>query len=172
LEEIGRGNYENLIEIVHEDEIGKVLQDLMDLQSKLKRDFGEVRKVANEMLRIKIELDKASTGAMIVDAERSIIYMNRSVLKILKGAEADIREHLPAFRADLFHRDPAHQALRLGKRHRVVTANPVINDTGERLGSVAGWLDRSAEIEVEKEVDSLCSCGAGRGFQPPPVGTR
>jgi methyl-accepting chemotaxis protein len=184
-EEIGKGNYENSIKIVHEDEIGKVLHDLMDMQSKLKRDVGEARRVANEMLRIKIALDNASTGVMIVDAERSIIYMNRSVQKILKDAEADIREHLPSFRADalmgasidLFHRDPAHQAhllgtlqaphsaaLRLGKRHMIVTANPVINDAGERLGSVAEWLDRSAEVEVENEVDGLVQAALAGDF--------
>jgi methyl-accepting chemotaxis protein len=174
--EIGKGNYENKIEIAHEDEIGKVLHDLMDMQSKLKLDVGQTRKVANEMLRIKIALDNVSTGVMIADAARNIIYMNRSVGRILKEAEADIRVQLPTFRADalmgasidLFHREPALQAkllatttsshsapLRLGKRHMVVTANPVINDEGERLGAVAEWLDRTVEVEVENEVDRL-----------------
>jgi methyl-accepting chemotaxis protein len=72
--EIGKGNYENKIEIVHEDEIGKVLHDLMHMQGKLKLDVGEARKVANEMLRIKIALDNVSTGVMIADASRNIIY--------------------------------------------------------------------------------------------------
>jgi methyl-accepting chemotaxis protein len=37
----------------------------------------------------------------------------------------------------------------------VVTANPVINERGIRLGSVAEWRDRTEEVRVEQEVDEL-----------------
>lgn len=175
-DEIGKGNYDNQINITHEDEIGKVMHDLVDMQAKLKEDVGAAKRTANEMLRIKIALDNVSTGVMIADAERNIIYMNKSVLQILQGAEDDIRSVLPDFSTDrlmgtnidVFHKDPAVQAkllaslgashtaaLRLGRRHMVVTANPVINPEGERLGSVAEWKDRTAEVEVEDEVDAL-----------------
>lgn len=184
-EEIGKGNYENRIEIVHEDEIGKLMRDLNAMQDKLKLDVGETRRTANEMLRIKIALDNVSTGVMIADAERKIIYLNRSVLRILKDAEQDIRLHLPSFSVDalmgssidLFHKDPGLQAtllskltaahsasLNLGSRHLVITANPVINDEGERLGSVAEWLDRTAEVGVEKEVDGLVRAALAGDF--------
>lgn len=173
---IGHGNYDNQIVVTHEDEIGKVKHDLADMQSKLKKDVGEAKRAANEMLRIKIALDNVSTGVMIADAGRNIIYMNKSVQQILQGAESEIRKVLPEFKVDqlmgknidIFHKNPSVQAnllaslkaphtaaLQLGSRHMTVTANPVLNSEGERLGSVAEWRDRTAEVEVEEEVHAL-----------------
>jgi methyl-accepting chemotaxis protein len=134
------------------------------------------RQLAEENLRVKIALDNVSTGVMIADNERNIIYTNKAVVNVLTSAEADIRKQLPNFSAsrlvgtniDVFHKDPSHQArllstftssytanLVISGRSLRVTANPVINDKGERLGAVAEWLDRTAEVAVEQEVSSL-----------------
>jgi methyl-accepting chemotaxis protein len=43
-----------------------------------------------------------------------------------------------------------------------VSASPVINDKGERLGAVAEWLDRTDEVRIEKEVADMVD-GALRG---------
>lgn len=173
---IAQGNYNNTIDIEHQDEIGKVMEALKSMQSKLGFDMAENKRVADESLRIKIGLDNVSTGVMIADNARNIIYVNKSVVEILGKAEADIRKQLPDFTAanlvgtniDIFHANPAHQAqllsafnknytarMNLGGHSMVVSANPVINDQGQRLGAVAEWLDRTAEVAVEQEVASL-----------------
>jgi methyl-accepting chemotaxis protein len=134
------------------------------------------KRVADEMARVKIALDNVSTGVMIANTDREIIYVNGSVTRILKEAESEIRKVLPNFNADKligvnidsFHKNPKHQAdmlatlnttysarLNIGNRHMVVTANPVINDKNERLGSVAEWQDRTSEVRVEEEVASI-----------------
>ena len=131
------------------------------------------RQLAEENLRVRIALDNVSTGVMISDNERNIIYVNKAVVKTLAGAEADIRKQLPNFSAstlvgtniDGFHKDPSHQArmlstftnpytanLVVGGRNLRVTANPVINAQGERLGAVAEWIDRTSEVAVENEI--------------------
>ncbi len=132
--------------------------------------------LAAENLRVRIALDNVSTGVMIADNERNIIYTNKAVVNVLSGAEADIRKQLPNFSAsrligtniDTFHKDPSHQArllssfttpyvanLVVGGRSLRVTANPVLNDKGERLGAVAEWLDRTAEVAAENEIEQL-----------------
>jgi methyl-accepting chemotaxis protein len=76
---------------------------------------------------------------------------------------------------DSFHKNPAHQAkllaeftstytanLEIGGRHLRVTASPVINERNERLGAVAEWLDRTAEVMVEREVAGIVQ-GAQQG---------
>jgi methyl-accepting chemotaxis protein len=173
---VGQGHYDNPITIHHEDEIGKVLQNLGSMQQKLKHDVGEAHRVADEMLRIKMALDNVSTGVMIADARRHIIYVNRSAERILTSAQDDIRRDMPGFDArrllgasiDQFHRNPAHQAaladqlvathtasMSIGGHAMVIVANPVINEQGKRLGVVVEWTDRSAEVKVEQEVDAL-----------------
>ncbi|BAO28702.1 methyl-accepting chemotaxis protein [Sulfuritalea hydrogenivorans] len=180
---IGQGMYSNFVDITKNDETGKFLQNLEVMQIKLGFDVSEAKRIADENLRIKIALDNVSTGVMIADNERSIIYANKSVQKILKGAESAIRQQLPQFDADRmvgvnidsFHKNPAHQAnllatftstyvanLEIGGRYLRVSASPVMNARNERLGAVAEWLDRTPEVLVEKEVAGIVE-GALRG---------
>jgi methyl-accepting chemotaxis protein len=180
---ITQGNYSNVIDITRDDEMGKLNQALQSMQTRMGFEVAETKRQADEMTRIKIALDNVSTGVMIADPSRTIIYTNKSVQTILKTAEADIKQQLPNFDADrlvgtnidTFHKNPAHQAkllseftgqhaanLVIGTRHLTVTANPVFNDKGERLGAVAEWQDRTAEVAVEQEVESIIN-GAAKG---------
>ncbi len=180
---IAQGDYTSQIDIARDDEAGKVLQGLESMQTRLGFDVAEAKRQADETLRIKIALDNVSTGVMIANTERTIIYANQSVKRILKGAESEIKKQLPNFDADnmvgvnidTFHKNPAHQAkllaeftstytanLEIGSRHLRVTASPVINEQGARLGAVAEWLDRTAEVAVEREVESII-VGASEG---------
>jgi methyl-accepting chemotaxis protein len=180
---ITQGVYSNVIDVTRDDEMGKLNQALQSMQTRMGFEVAETKRQADEMTRIKIALDNVSTGVMIADPGRTIIYTNKSVQAILKTAEADIKQQLPNFDAgklvgtniDSFHKNPAHQArllseftsqhtakLVIGSRHMQVTANPVFNDKGERLGAVAEWLDRTAEVAVEQEVESIIN-GAAEG---------
>jgi HAMP domain-containing protein len=161
-----QGNYSNVIDIARNDEIGRAMQGLQVLQTRMGFEVAETKRQADETLRIKIALDNVSTGVMIANSERNIIYANHSVKRILKGAESAIRQQLPNFDAehmlgvniDTFHKNPAHQAkllstftntyvanLEIGGRYLRVSASPVINERNERLGAVAEWLDRTGE---------------------------
>ena len=43
----------------------------------------------------------------------------------------------------------------LGNRSYRITAGPVLDSAGNRIGTVAEWLDRTTEVAVEKEVHSI-----------------
>ncbi len=180
---IAQGEYGNAIDIARNDEMGRLNQALQAMQTRMGFEMVESKRIADEMTRIKIALDNVSTGVMIADPGRNIIYANRSVRAILKKAEADIRRRVPDFDADAliganidaFHKNPAHQAKLLGElrerhsadivigaRRMTVTANPVFNEQGERLGSVAEWLDRTDEAAVEREIEAIVH-GAAEG---------
>ncbi|TCS72240.1 methyl-accepting chemotaxis sensory transducer with Pas/Pac sensor [Sulfuritortus calidifontis] len=168
-----------------DNEVGHALSALKALHIRVGFDLAETKRVAEEALRIKIGLDNVSTGVMIADTERKIIYVNKSVVDILSRAEDDIKKQLPNFSAktlvgtniDVFHKNPAHQAqllanlngthsaaLTIGPRSMVVRASPVINERGQRLGAVAEWTDRTAEVAVEKEVAELVNAAAAGDF--------
>ncbi|TRW90660.1 methyl-accepting chemotaxis protein [Candidatus Methylobacter oryzae] len=174
--QIAQGNYSGLIEIERRNEIGKVMEAIKTMQTRLGFDVVESQRIANESLRVKIALDNVSTGVMIADNENKIIYVNKSLTDMLGKAETSIRDDLPGFSAnnligkkiDDFHKNPAHQSqllgslngihtatMVLGGRTMAVTASPVINEQGQRLGSVAEWQDRTAEVAVEKEVATV-----------------
>lgn len=146
-----------------------------------------LKKVAaeHEMRRILGALETTTTNVMIADADRKIIYMNKSVEVMLRKAENDIRTALPHFSVDkiinsnmdIFHKNPAHQSKLLenltttytsdivvGKRHFRLVANPIFSKEGTRLGSVVEWLDRTTEVGMESEVNTIVKAAAAGNF--------
>lgn len=178
---ISEGRMDVQLDTTRRDEIGVVADAARSMQIKSGFDLNEARAQADEMTRIKIALDGSSTGVMIADNTRKIIYANHAAARILKGLEGAIRQRLPQFDADrllgqnidIFHKNPSHQAellaglkgsyraaLQIGDAHQVVTANPVVNARGERIGTVAEWLDRTEEVRVEQEIAALVEAAA------------
>jgi PAS domain S-box-containing protein len=139
--------------------------------------------LAAENARVKQALDTCSTSVMIADADGLIVYMNPSVTSMLQRNEGEIRKVLPQFDArrtlgqnfDVFHRNPAHQRNLLGAlktEHKtqinvascifMLTANPIYNEQGTRLGTVVEWKDRTAEVNAENEINQIIE-GASQG---------
>ena len=162
--------------IINEDDtrIGTVVE-WADITAELVRQENDAQ-LAAENLRVKQALDSVSTNAMIADAGNNIVYMNEAVLSMMKTAESDIKEDLPNFNAndlmgqniDVFHKDPSHQRMMLeklqdtystsitvGGRTFALVANPIINEEQTRIGTVVEWADKTAELEVEVEIDQL-----------------
>jgi len=193
------GEPEAAVEVAHAVADGKLDSEIKlqagddsSLMASMKRMQGllleritEERRVATENLRIRIALDNVSTGVMIADASRNVIYANQAVATVLRGAQSEIRKLLPDFDAgrlvgvniDTFHKAPAHQAkllaeftqthvahLRIGERHMTVTANPVIDADGVRLGAVAEWIDRTQEVHAEAELKGLLDAAVQGDF--------
>jgi methyl-accepting chemotaxis protein len=173
---IAQGHYNNSIDIESHDELGKVMAALKAMQIKCGFDVAETKRIADEHRRIKVALDNVSTGVMIADNVRNIIYANKSVIEILGKAQDDIRKQLPDFSVanlvganiDSFHKNPSHQAqmlssmnsahsacIEVGGRPIALIVSPVINDEGQRLGTVAECKDYTIEKLAENEADTI-----------------
>jgi PAS domain S-box-containing protein len=180
---LGEGKFDNDIVIRGNDELARLMHGLRAMQTKLNADIQESKRLLAENTRIRNALDNSSTGMMISDADRNIIYMNKEVERILTEAEADLRKVMPNFRVDqiigssidTFHRNPAHQKqmletlstvhrtqISLAGRTFALAANPVFDSTGARLGAALEWRDRTKEVAIEAEVgDIVTSAVAG-----------
>ncbi len=155
-----------------------VFASLASMRKKLKEQLDSIQSQAEVNGRIKIALDNVSSNVMVADNDRNIIYCNKTVHEMFQNAESDIRKAIPGFDAskllntniDKFHKNPKHQAdllatftstytaeLDVGGRTMRVTANPVIDESGSRLGSVVEWADRTAEVAIEHEIENLVS---------------
>jgi methyl-accepting chemotaxis protein len=172
LNKISSGNFDAVLDIHRNDEPGRVLQGMQCMKIKLNFELENTRLVANEALRIKNALDVCDTNVMLADQDYNIIYMNASLNKMMKNAEADLKTALPQFNADklmgcnmdIFHRDPRHQRRILdaatathrqevvvGGRTIVITATPVFSADKKRLGTVIEWLDRTEALRKAAE---------------------
>jgi methyl-accepting chemotaxis protein len=157
------------------------LTDLLAMQEKESR-------MATENTRIRAALDKCSTAVMIADNDNVIIYGNPALEDMFTQAEADIRKDLPHFDAGTLVGGKTDQfivggpssaprqdsqvlenldktirtRMKLGGHSFAMTVNAVVDDQGQRLGSVMEWVDRTAELAAEKEVSRLVrEAGAG-----------
>lgn len=160
-----------------------LLYSIKNMQEKLLVRRTEERQTAAEILRIKIGLDNASKGIMMADNNRNLVYLNDAAKKILQQYATEIEgkepyfdvENLIGLNIDRFHQNSGHQMgllnsltesvfsyAKLGSRTMTIVASPILNDRGERLGTVAEWYDCTAETVVEQEVAEIVKA-ASRG---------
>lgn len=170
--EIASGNYREDIHVSGNNELTSLMCSLKSMQIKMGFEVEDAIAVANSGSRIKQALDVCNTNVMLADDRMNIIYLNESVQKMFKDAEADLQNDLPNFdadslmgaSADIFHKDPGHQRaiidnLKDTYQSRVTTsarvfdlmATPVVNDSGVRLGTVIEWDDITEELKRTEE---------------------
>ncbi|WP_161973629.1 methyl-accepting chemotaxis protein [Hwanghaeella grinnelliae] len=156
------------------DRLGTVVE-WSDITEKLVVEQA-AQQVAAENKRVRVALDNCTANVMVADNNYEIVYMNQAVLEMLRGREADIRKTLPGFdtskligtNIDSFHKNPSHQRGMLenlkGSYHTNITvggldfalvATAIVNDEGERLGTVVEWRDQTEELAVEREIASI-----------------
>jgi methyl-accepting chemotaxis protein len=171
------------IETTRRDEMLVVFDAAKSMKIKLGADMAEARRVADENLRVREALDCVTTNVRIADNSGRVIYANKTLVDTLRRTEAEIRKKVPQFSADhfvgsditVFYDDPEAARRRLasltatvnseiviGGRLYRLTTSPILNDVGQRLGSVGEWLDRTDEAAIEKEVtDLIRAAGSG-----------
>jgi methyl-accepting chemotaxis protein len=170
---LAQSDYLFEIDDINPDELGDVLQALRIMKVQLGYNMELVREEAKMATRVKVALDSVSTNVMIADNDRNIIYVNPAVIEMLNQAKEALLDVVPNFDAsklvgtniDQFHKNPEHQkhilktftethSVEVAVSNRIfgLITNPVINEQGERLGSVVEWLDRTNQIAIEQEV--------------------
>ena len=173
---IAGGKLDNTIAVRSNDEVGQLCASLVTMQSNLLGRIEAEARIAGESLRVKNALDCVSSCVMIADLDGRIIYMNEAVHRMFRNGEAAIRRDIPDFDAaavmgtslDRFHRSAAMQnnllsgltqahkaSIEIGGRSYNLNAVPVIDAQGQRLGTAVEWVDRTAEVAAEGEVNGL-----------------
>ena len=175
---ISAGHYDSEIDTSASDEAGQVLRALDEMQGKLRTQIETERAVAAENTRIRQALDKASTSVVLADEKHQIIYVNDIAQASFTRNAQEIRTTLPNFDAtrlrgsglETLSPDPANQRRVLDNltgadvQERVLgeftfrtVTNPVLGERGERLGTVMEWSQRTQEVRVEKELQTMLS---------------
>ncbi|AXS81400.1 HAMP domain-containing protein [Dechloromonas sp. HYN0024] len=176
--DLAEGRYDTPLDVRSNDEVGQVIQGLQSMQIQQGFNVAEGLRLANENLRIRIALDCVSANLRIADDDGLVIYANRGLLTTLRQIEGGLRKQQPDFSVDrfvgsnigAFYPDPkaALKALRelqgarqaeldIGGRIYKVITNPIVNERGQRLGTVGEWVDRTAELNAQRSVAALVS---------------
>jgi methyl-accepting chemotaxis protein len=179
---ISAGHYENQITAAGTDEASQVLQALDTMQGTLKTQIENERAVAAENSRIRHALDKASTSVVLADSEHRIIYLNDTAQASFARTQHEIRKSLTGFDSralqgthlEALSAEPARERQKLeslsgsevhertlGPLTFRTVSSPVFGDQGQRLGTVMEWTDRTQEVAIEKEMQTMLSAVIG-----------
>ncbi|WP_246048749.1 ATP-binding protein [Leptospira sarikeiensis] len=149
---------------------------LSDKNILLESTLDEKEKNYKEILMIKTALDCASSNLMIADNDLNIVYTNRSIVHMFEAAKENIRKEYPFFAPekllgsciDSFHANPEKQrkilstftdtfksSIAIGGQEFNLSADPVMDVSGNRLGSVVEWLDVTERNLKEFQINQL-----------------
>ncbi len=185
------GRFDNNITITTHDETGDLLDGLKALQTRLGYDIKNMTEMATQTGRIKTALDVATTNVMLADTTNTIIYMNDAIKELFADIGGELIKTIPEFDPDqlsgknfsLFNNnqegvnvfaeeisETASNNVTLAGVDLQVTATPVHDETGERLGTVIEWVnltDRNRVIQhilqaAEKGDFSLMNVGESK----------
>ncbi len=170
---------------VHKGDNCSLIAAMHSMQDTLVYMVREAHRVSDEALRVRSALDDATANVTIADNSGKIIYINRTALRMFKENEDAIRKLIPHFDAnkilgsnfDSFHKNPAHQramierltgfykaTIEIGDRTFKLTAMPVHNEKGLRIGTAVEWLDATLELKVESEVRTIVEASKNGDF--------
>jgi methyl-accepting chemotaxis protein len=140
------------------------------------RVLADNRRMLAENTRVRQALDNAGTIVVVVDEKHEIVYANETAKKTFAQLQLDFQRELPQFSAaplmgasiDIFKplpcldrvaldglRSTSIETLAIGGHTLVLSASPILDSTGGRLGTVLEWRNRTREVSVEREVKSV-----------------
>jgi methyl-accepting chemotaxis protein len=185
LRALSNGRYDSAIDISANDELGRVLQGLETMQNRIGFEVAEAKRQADVITRVKIGLDNVATSVRIADNDGSLLYINKALQAALRADVDAFRQKDPDFDPEnmigynvgRFYDDPsaALQRLRgltssvqtqmtLGRRICRVTTTPIVNEQGERLGSVGEWQDITDQLHAEELLTEVIRKAANGDF--------
>ncbi|HJW25756.1 MAG TPA: methyl-accepting chemotaxis protein [Rhodocyclaceae bacterium] len=158
------------------DEIGRASAAFNSLMAKLSADVAREKQANTEMTRIQFALDSVSVPVAVADDGNVLIYLNKGAARLWADLAPGLR---PGSRlADHVDDPQLKKALSapltssasfdatLAGRHLRVTVSPVLDPAGTYIGSVSQWVDRSLEVDVEKEVEAIVYAAVRGDFSP------
>jgi len=150
--------------------------DRADEIGDMARSMGIIRETGTAALRAQKTLENTEACLMMVDSEGSIVHINPAFEDLASAVRSDVKAELDGFAAttiegqpfDAFHNEPAlqHEQLRqltapigalvsAGGHSFDLKLNPVFDLRGRPIGTIVSWHDRSAQIRLEAEVETL-----------------
>jgi methyl-accepting chemotaxis protein len=149
------------------------------------QDVTKIRAIEETAFRVKSALDGCATNMMVSDENYNIIYMNETMMAMMKSNEANLRKVLPNLDTkkligtciDVFHKNPAHQRGILDKLSSTIetdlelaglnfhlVVSPIVDKNGKRLGTSVEWKDETAEKAVEREINGVVQAAVAGDF--------
>jgi methyl-accepting chemotaxis protein len=175
---LSNGKFDFQINTFGNNIAGRILRRLSSMQVRLGSSINDGNEMLLKSQRLEQALGTLHANVMVADQNRTIIYVNPSVVALLSRLEKDIQTVLPHFQAnnlvgksiDIFHKNPQHQITMLdnlrdtylariniaGHPLELVT-NPIFDNNKRRIGTAVEWQDVFMEQKIQAELTQVLS---------------
>jgi methyl-accepting chemotaxis protein len=148
----------------------------------LARALTAIHETGLRSARVRSALDSSSARVLITDAAGKVVYMSASLTSLLTAHADAIRKEFVRFdpatligagidslggpinRLALNAAAPRTERMNLGDLDLDLTANPVHDATGAKIGAVLEWTDLTAALRLEREIDRSVAAFAEGDF--------
>lgn len=158
------------------DENGRVYKVVKFATDITERKLAEQQNAKNANYASALKLCQANV--MLADNDFNIVYMNDTVTEMLKSREGEIQNSLKDFKVskligtcvDSFHANPRHQrdfirnltepyktTINVSGLTFSLIASPWVDDSGNRLGTLVEWEDKTEELEKQVEEQRIAN---------------
>jgi methyl-accepting chemotaxis protein len=159
--------------------------DRADEIGEMARSLEQIRAVGLKAARAQSSLDDASSPMMIVDLDGTVLFPNKAMVSLAERLGGNLSTELAGFAGAALNGVPFDQlhnveamgtaslaeiAEQVSARMAVaghtfdMTASPVFNDDGARLGSLIEWKDMSGQVAVEREIAGIVHAASEGDF--------
>ena len=170
---ISEGHFDSEINTFGSSFISTAYSRLKSMQIKLGADLDDAKETLNRSQRIESALKSASTNILVADRFNTIIFMNDSIQQMLKQIESQVRQKIPDFDTDHLIRQnidifPGHDQqlinkltsthqdrIELGSVTIDLVLDPIFNEKGDRIGTVAEWKDMTEQLAIEANIEQI-----------------
>ncbi|MBC7205429.1 MAG: cache domain-containing protein [Methyloversatilis sp.] len=180
--EIASGVLDRRIDAGTQDEVGQLMSALERMRTDLQARAERERVVAEQNLRARTALDFVTTNVRIADNDGKVLYANRAMHGTVTRIADELRRHIPGFSLENFigcnisaictnpdfvrksrtTADGYRAELVIGRNVFELVSTPIIGESGERIGTVGEWIDRTEEVAIEQQVtDVVVAAGQG-----------
>jgi len=178
---LSEGNFQNEFDNRGTNLVSTIFSRLKSMQIKLGADIDDVKYALASSKRVESALKSASSNIMVADRFRSIIFMNDAIQQMFAKIEPELKASLPEFdrknlmrkSIDIFHQHPEHQAqlldnltsthearIKIGSVTIDLIIDPIFDDDGARIGTVAEWKDMTAQLAIEENIQKIINAAA------------
>lgn len=156
---------------------------ISDAMDQVQYALKEVDRAARYNAGIRAALDSVEAPVRIADNDGTIVYINHSLRDTLRRNQEAFKKQIPGFDPEkvvngslgMFYPEPAaalarlkaltqttRSQLELGGRQYALVTSPVIDESGERFGTVGQWNDVTDQLAAERQLD-VAVCAAAQG---------
>ncbi len=176
INEVANGKFHSNINTRANDEAGRMMQAIKAMQIRLGFDLNNSKKLNEEALRLQTALDNSTTAFTFGDSHNRLQYINNAAKTLWQEMATDIAKVHPNFSVEAMMGNNIGQYLEKDEQRKVfaqkltkpsgmeismyshsirIAVVPIYNNSGEYLGRMTQWTDRTSEVIAEKEVSRL-----------------